>query len=144
MESSKTLQWRHNRRDGVSNHQPPECLLNRLFRRRSKKTSNIRVTGLCAGNSPVTGGRWIPRTNGQYRGKCFHLMTSSWIYRRKRPCTKDPEPCLNIKAVFPVIGIPNIKMRQSWDSLIFIMGIPILVRHLYIVMGPRTPRFKCM
>ena len=23
--------------------------------------------------------RWIPRTNGQQRGKCFHLMTSSWI-----------------------------------------------------------------
>ena len=22
--------------------------------------------------------RWIPRTNGQWRGKCFHLMTSSW------------------------------------------------------------------
>ena len=21
---------------------------------------------------------WIPRTNGQLRGKCFHLMTSSW------------------------------------------------------------------
>ena len=25
-----------------------------------------------------TGDRWIPRTNGQKRGKCFHLMTSSW------------------------------------------------------------------
>ena len=25
-----------------------------------------------------TGDRWIPRTNGQLRGKCFHLMTSSW------------------------------------------------------------------
>ena len=24
--------------------------------------------------------RWIPRTNGQLRGKCFHLMTS-WYYR---------------------------------------------------------------
>ena len=23
-------------------------------------------------------GRWIPRTKGQQRGKCFHLMTSSW------------------------------------------------------------------
>ena len=23
--------------------------------------------------------RWIPRTKGQWRGKCFHLMTSSWI-----------------------------------------------------------------
>ena len=26
-----------------------------------------------------TGDRWIPRTNGQLRGKCFHLMTSSWV-----------------------------------------------------------------
>ena len=50
----KSLQWRHNVRDDVSNHQPHECLLNRLLRRRSKKTSKPRVTGLCAGNSPVT------------------------------------------------------------------------------------------
>ena len=48
------LQWRHNERDGVSNHQPYDCLLNRLFRRRSKETSKQRVTGLCAGKSPVT------------------------------------------------------------------------------------------
>ena len=46
------LQWRHNGRDSLSNHQPHDCLLNRLFRRRSKKTSKLRVTGLCAGNSP--------------------------------------------------------------------------------------------
>ena len=32
-----SLQWRHNWRDSVSNHQPHDCLLNRLFRRRSKK-----------------------------------------------------------------------------------------------------------
>ena len=50
-----TLQWRHNRRDGVSNHQPRDCLLNRLFGRKSKKTSKLRVTGFCEGNSPVTG-----------------------------------------------------------------------------------------
>ena len=49
------LQWRHNECDDVSNHQPHDCLLNRLFRRRSKKTQNFRVTGLCEGNSPVTG-----------------------------------------------------------------------------------------
>ena len=52
---SYTLQWHHNERDGVSNHQPHDCLLNRLFRRRSNRTSKLRVTGLCAGNSPVTG-----------------------------------------------------------------------------------------
>ena len=34
------------RRDGVSNHQPHHCLLNRLFRRRSKKASKLCVTGL--------------------------------------------------------------------------------------------------
>ena len=51
----RTLQWRHNERSGVSNHQPHDCLLNRLFKRRSKKTSTLRVTGLCTGNSPVTG-----------------------------------------------------------------------------------------
>ena len=49
------LQWRHNGCDCVSNHQPHDCLLKRLFRRRSKKTSKLRATGPCAGNSPVTG-----------------------------------------------------------------------------------------
>ena len=38
-----SLRWRHNGLDGVSNHQPHHCLLNRL----SKKTSKLRVTGLC-------------------------------------------------------------------------------------------------
>ena len=32
-----SLQWRHNGKCGVSNHQPYDCLLNCLFRRRSKK-----------------------------------------------------------------------------------------------------------
>ena len=48
--------WRHNGSDSVSNHQPCDRLLNRLFRRRWNKTSKLRVTGLCAGS---------PRTNGQ-------------------------------------------------------------------------------
>ena len=49
-----SLRWHHNGYDSVSNHQPHDCLLNRLFRRRSKKTK-LRVTGFCAGNSPGTG-----------------------------------------------------------------------------------------
>ena len=50
-----SLHWRHNEHDGVLNHQPRDCLFNCLFRRRSKKTSKLRTTGLCAGNSSVTG-----------------------------------------------------------------------------------------
>ena len=48
-----SLHWCHNDHDGVSNHQPHGCLLSCLFRRRSKKTSKLRVTGLCEGNSPA-------------------------------------------------------------------------------------------
>ena len=52
---SELLRWRQNGCDGVSNHQPHDYLLKRLFRRRTKEASKFRVTGLCAGNSPVTG-----------------------------------------------------------------------------------------
>ena len=47
--SSKPLLWRHNGQGSVSNHQPHDCLLNRLFKRRPKKTPMLR------GNSPGTG-----------------------------------------------------------------------------------------
>ena len=67
------LHWRHNDHDGVSNHQPHGCLLNRLFGRRSKKSS-----ASLAFVRGIHRDRWIPRTKGQLRGKCFHLMTSSW------------------------------------------------------------------
>ena len=50
------LQWRHDERNGVSIHQRFYCFFNRLFRHWSKKTSKTRVTGLCEGNPPVTGG----------------------------------------------------------------------------------------
>ena len=48
------LRWRHNERDGVSNHRRIDCLLNRSSRCKSKKISKLHVTGLYAGNSPVT------------------------------------------------------------------------------------------
>ena len=51
----QSVQFCHNECDGVSNHLRLCYLLNRLFRHRSKKTSKHHVTGLCEGNSPVTG-----------------------------------------------------------------------------------------
>ena len=38
------------------NHRRLDCLLSRLFRRRSEKSSKLLVTGLCEGNPPVTVG----------------------------------------------------------------------------------------
>ena len=51
--SNTSLQKWRNGHDNVSNHQPHDCLLNRLLRPRSMKPSKTRVTGLCPGNSPV-------------------------------------------------------------------------------------------
>ena len=53
---SHALQWRHKECDGVSNHRHLESLLKRLFRRRSKKISKLRIIGLREGNPTVTGG----------------------------------------------------------------------------------------
>ena len=76
--SGSTLQLRNNERDGVSNHQRFDCLLNHLFNHRSKKTSKLRVTGLCEGNPPVLGGPVDSAHKRAGNGKCNHLMTSSW------------------------------------------------------------------
>ena len=51
-----SLQRRYNGRNGVSNHELHDCLLNRLFRSKSKKTWKC---------GEFTGDRWIPRTKGQ-------------------------------------------------------------------------------
>ena len=40
------LQWRHNERHSISNHRRLDWLLNRLFRRRSKKTSKLSSASL--------------------------------------------------------------------------------------------------
>ena len=84
----KSLRWRHNDHAGVSNHQPHGCLLNRLFRRKSKKTSELRVTGLCAGNSPGTGE--FPAQMASYAENVAiwwrHHVTAFWF----RFCCSDP------------------------------------------------------
>ena len=48
--------YAHIERNGMSNHRRLYCLLNCLCRRRSKKTSKLRVTSLWEGNPTVTGG----------------------------------------------------------------------------------------
>ena len=64
--------------------------LNRLFRHRSKKTSKLRFTGLCAGTSPEDGEFparmasntenvsiwWRHHAKGRWCGDPFHVMTS--------------------------------------------------------------------
>ena len=76
------LQWRHNERVGVSNHRRLDCLLNRLLRHRSKKTSKLRVTSLCEGNPSVTGGFPLGKTsNTEKNSFCDVIMTYFYFNR---------------------------------------------------------------
>ena len=72
-----TLKWHHNEHDGISSHQRLHCLPSCFFRHRSKKTSKLCLTGLCAGNSPVTGK--FPAQKASYAGKCSRLMMPSCV-----------------------------------------------------------------
>ena len=63
---SAPLRWRHNERAGVSNHQPHDYLLNRVFRRRSKKISKLRVTGRGIHRVPVNSPHKWPVTRKMY------------------------------------------------------------------------------
>ena len=82
-----SLRWRHNDHAGVSNRQPHGCLLNRLFRRKSKKTSKLRVTGLCAGNSPGTGefpaqmASYAENVSIWWRHHVFYELVAEWVTR---------------------------------------------------------------
>ena len=69
------LQWRQNGSDSVSNHQPHDSLLNRYSDAAQKNIKAPHHWPLCG---EFTGDQWILRANGQLRGKCFHLTTSSW------------------------------------------------------------------
>ena len=94
------LQWRHNGHDGVWNHRRLDCLLNRLFKRRSKNTSKLRVTGLCEGNPPVNGGFPSQRASNAENASIWwrhHAFTACVTYdfcakmtdHRAKNCTLD-------------------------------------------------------
>ena len=63
--------------NSVSNHQPHSTVYSDADKKNIKATRHWPLYG------EFTGYRWIPRTNGQYRGKCFHLMTSSCIFTNR-------------------------------------------------------------
>ena len=73
-----------NEPDGVSNHKPHHCLPNRLFRRRSKKTSKLCLTGLFWGeftghsvNSPHKGP--VTRKMFQFDDVIMKIYRNMWV-----------------------------------------------------------------
>ena len=75
-----------------------------------------------------TGPRWIPRTNGQLRGKCFHLMKSSWVSFGPVYCLSHDDvikwkhfprywPCVRDIQWWPVVPLAKASDAEFWCFL---------------------------
>ena len=110
-----TLPWRHNGRAGVSNRQSHDCVLNRLFGCRSKKTSKLRVTGLCVGNSPTSGE--FPAQMGSYA-----VNISIW-WRHHGFFIPKPQACLLTDCSTPVVCAPIYENVYICETKILTSGL---------------------
>ena len=126
--------WHHNEPDGVSNHWHLDCLLNHLFRHRSKKTSKLLVTGLCEGSSPVTSEFPAQRTSNVENVSiwwCHHVIKhtvyivgTSLYSPRWRPLTvkKTHKGRGNLHCFIFTSGIAdclNDSRQYHWNRMVF-------------------------
>ena len=131
-DSQGTLYWRHNADVimlALSNHQSHGCLLNRLFRRRSKKTSKFRVTGLCAGNSPgpVNSPHKGPLTRKMFPFDDVIMFRNQSIIWHGTDPTKPEISVSRIKRVNLNNNLPVLKfvMMTSWHGNTFRIPGPL-------------------
>ena len=61
--------------------------------------------------------RWIPRTKGQLRGKCFHLMTSSW-----NGSITLSIMCITWKNLRPEVRLSSLMMTSSKRIIFRVTG----------------------
>ena len=108
------------------------CVSHKPFRsvnRSSRRLGSVDILYAChMGFTSVSTGRITP---------CIRIL----ICKQSVPMAAG----IYIKAVFSGIRNPMLKIRRSWDRLIYNMGFPILVRRLCIETTPRrVPYFQCL
>ena len=128
----ESLLRRHNGRDVVSNHQPHCCLLNRLFRRWSKKTSKFRVTGLCAGISQEIGEFPAQRASNAENVSIWwrhHVLLSRYILTIHplpgKPLLLQPQPDVQEEPVQDEWPQGCVDFRWPHDGQV---GVPLLTQ----------------
>ena len=123
---SDSLLWRHNDRDGgVSNHQPYYCLLNHPFRRRSKKTSKVGITSLCAGNSPGTSEYLAQITSGTENVSIWCRYHDPWrlVIAKNHVLVL---PCLRTNMLTHDMWIPFCIIHINFIPWVVCMAIQVL------------------
>ena len=117
------LQWCHKECNGISNHQHLDCLLNHLFRHRSK----LQVTGLCEGihQWPVDSPHKGPLMCKMFHANIILMLTdckpvmSRWCsgyhgYGLSTSCMPSNEASLYTAASLVLLCIQCIWLNQPW------------------------------
>ena len=115
-----SLQRRHNGRNGISNHWCVHCLLSCLFRRRSKKISKLRVTGLCEGNSQVTGKNSShkgPETQKMFPKIDDVIMSAWWQHWQIASHPHLQATCLQTDILLEIVFL-TILFYETWNLYI--------------------------
>ena len=109
-----TLWWRHNERIVISNHQRLHCFLKCSFTHRSKKTSQLCVTGLCEGNSlwPVNSPH-----NGPVTRKMFPFDDVIMTMQRTRALGLGGTAVMELTYSFKRNCVALTKLMQLVDKL---------------------------
>ena len=135
---SAPLQWRHNERDCVSNHRRLDCLFNRLFRRESKKTSKLRVTDLCEGNSPVTGEFPAQRSRNEENASIWwrhHAVRRRIAQLCPAHIDHNHLACVQRWLIETSEGMYKVGKMHSWKKMLY-----FIKKKIYFL----CPGFKCM
>ena len=126
------LQWRHNGRHGVSKHQSHDCLLNHLFRRRSKKISKLRVTGLCVRGIhrwPVNSPHKWPVTRKLFP---FHNVIMPLVYAMHF-IANWAESSAGEESFYLHMDCPITQSATNWKACFTLCAPPV----------PQTPSWDC-
>ena len=136
--STSSLQWRRNERHGVSKDRRLDCLLNRLFKRRSRKTSKLPVTGLCAGNSPMAGEFPAQRASNVENVSIWWRHHDVIMYFL---LTAQTEICGQLDICFVIDSSGSIRDNQDPNKqdnwLTVLQFVNQIIKDQKIVIGPR-------
>ena len=122
-ETRHTLQWRHNERDGVSNHRKF------FMRRRSIKALKLRVTSLCEGNPPVDGVFSLQRSsnakNVLFDGVIMHLNPGNGI-------TPDGHAIEMSNDIYIPFGKIQIDAYHLLEQILIIPKLAIITMNVHV------------
>ena len=123
--TGRALPWRQNEHNHILNHRRLECLLNCLLRGTPKKTSKLRVNGMCEKNPPVTSGLTSQRANNAVNVSIWWRHHGIWPWIKLKSNELDRFSCVRQILLHvmhlrifqqSIVTSPAERKLKAWDT----------------------------